>query len=117
MSKIPSFRQLTRDFNLSDNMFVLDYIPEEYLCGGPEKSVAIFTAGWAMKFVPLLGKALADMVLKGGSEFALKQFLITRNDLDGNPILKSGDEPLCSFSARGQGAGSSLTCRIHHLGH
>lgn len=98
-------------------MFVLDYIPEEHLCGGPKQSVAIFTAGWAMKFVPLLGKALADMVLEGGSEFALEQFLITRKDKDGNPILKSTDDSLCSFSARGQGTGSSLPCRVHHMGH
>lgn len=61
-------------------MFVLDFLPKEYLRGGPEKSIAIFTAGWAMKFVPLLGKALAEMALCGKSEYARKEFAITRRD-------------------------------------
>ncbi|KAH8738415.1 hypothetical protein BGZ61DRAFT_489329 [Ilyonectria robusta] len=66
--------------NVFDNMFVLDFLPKEYLRGGPEKSIAIFTAGWAMKFVPLLGKALAEMALCGKSEYARKEFAITRRD-------------------------------------
>ena len=45
--------------NVVDNMFVLDYIPKT--CN----RVAIFTAGWAMKFVPLIGKLLHEM-LDGG---------------------------------------------------
>lgn len=61
-------------------MFVLDYIPQEYLRGGPKDSVVLFTAGWAMKFVPLLGKALAEMALRGGSEYARTEFAITRRD-------------------------------------
>jgi sarcosine oxidase / L-pipecolate oxidase len=61
-------------------MFVLDFIPKEYLKGGAEKSIAIFTAGWAMKFVPLLGRALKEMVLNGESEYALKEFSINRKD-------------------------------------
>jgi hypothetical protein len=48
---------------MADNMFVLDFVPEKYLRGGPKDSVVIFTAGWAMKFVPLLGIALKDMAL------------------------------------------------------
>lgn len=62
-----------------DNMFVLDFVPKKYLNGGPENSVAVFTAGWAMKFVPLLGAALAGMALQGSSEFALPEFSMTRN--------------------------------------
>jgi sarcosine oxidase / L-pipecolate oxidase len=61
-------------------MFVLDFIPEKYLRGGQMDSVVIFTAGWAMKFVPLLGKALAEMALDGQSCYALEQFSITRKD-------------------------------------
>lgn len=60
-------------------MFVLDFLPQQYLQGGAEKSVAVFTAGWAMKFVPLLGRALRQMVNDGGSEFALPEFKITRH--------------------------------------
>ncbi|KKY38290.1 putative fad dependent oxidoreductase [Diaporthe ampelina] len=67
-------------FTSTYNMFVLDYIPQEYLRGGPKNSVVLFTAGWAMKFVPLLGKALADMALRGGSEYAQEEFYVTRRD-------------------------------------
>lgn len=61
-------------------MFVLDFVPEKYLKGGPKDSVVIFTAGWAMKFVPLLGIALKDMALYGRSEFARPEFSILRTD-------------------------------------
>lgn len=65
-------------------MFVLDYIPEQYLQGGARDSVAVFTAGWAMKFVPLIGRALKDMVLNGHSEYALDEFKIDRLDPKSN---------------------------------
>lgn len=61
-------------------MFVLDFVPEEYLQGGKKDSVAVFTAGWAMKFVPLIGRALKDMLVNGHSEFALDEFKIDRLD-------------------------------------
>lgn len=67
-------------------MFVLDFVPEEYLQGGAKDSVVLFTAGWAMKFVPLLGRALKDMALYGHSDFALDEFKIERVH-----ISKSGD--------------------------
>jgi sarcosine oxidase/L-pipecolate oxidase len=80
-------------------MFVLDYIPEQYLQGGAKNSIALFTAGWAMKFVPLIGRALKDMVLEGHSEYALDEFKIDRLDLkskgkDGKPqagIIEDAD--------------------------
>ncbi|KAK9774571.1 putative FAD/NAD(P)-binding domain-containing protein [Seiridium cardinale] len=59
---------------------VFDYIPEQYLQGGAKDSVVVFTAGWAMKFVPLLGRALKDMVLNGHSDYALEEFKIDRLD-------------------------------------
>ena len=61
-------------------MFVLDFVPESYLKGGKKNSVVVFTAGWAMKFVPLLGRALKDMALTGGSDYALPEFAMTRRD-------------------------------------
>lgn len=61
-------------------MFVLDFVPDKYLKGGESKSVVVFTAGWAMKFVPLLGKALKDMAISGKSEYAYKEFAMTRSD-------------------------------------
>lgn len=60
-------------------MFVLDFIPQEYLKGGAKDSVAIFTAGWAMKFTPLIGRALRQLVIDGFSEYALDEFKITRH--------------------------------------
>lgn len=70
-----------------DNMFVLDFLPEKYLQGGAEKSIAIFTAGWAMKFVPTLGKALAEMALTGKSDYKLDEFSITRPAPEGKEII------------------------------
>ncbi|KAF3256432.1 hypothetical protein TWF192_001857 [Orbilia oligospora] len=77
-STVPAFTLSCLQTNIFDNMFVLDYVPEEYLRGGPKDSVVVFTAGWAMKFVPLLGKALADMALHGKSEYARREFSMTR---------------------------------------
>ena len=95
-------------------MFVLDYVPQKYLNGGPEKSVVLFTAGWAMKFVPLLGKALAEMALNGESKYARKEFSITRKDKNDKPILVETAAPhdlgerLSAFSFEGQASGSSV---------
>ncbi|KAK0672656.1 putative peroxisomal sarcosine oxidase [Cercophora samala] len=85
---VPAFTLSCLQTNVFDNMFVLDYVPEEYLAGGAEKSVVVFTAGWAMKFVPLLGKALAEMALEGRSEYARKEFEITRRDKNGKGIIR-----------------------------
>ncbi|KAH7185178.1 uncharacterized protein B0J16DRAFT_355673 [Fusarium flagelliforme] len=80
--------------NVFDNMFVLDFLPEKYLNGGADKSIAIFTAGWAMKFVPTLGKALSEMVLEGDSEYKLKEFSITRPAPEGKEIIQENCEPV-----------------------
>lgn len=73
-------------------MFVLDFLPKKYLNGGAENSIAIFTAGWAMKFVPTLGKALSEMVLKGDSDYKLKEFSITRPAPAGKEIIQENCE-------------------------
>lgn len=97
-------------------MFVLDFIPKEYLKGGREKSVMIFTAGWAMKFVPLLGRALMQMARDEKSEYALSQFDITREDKKEKKsvILKfwtQEEQNIRSFTMDGQARGSSIQCR------
>jgi sarcosine oxidase/L-pipecolate oxidase len=74
----------------TDNMFVLDFVPEQYLAGGVKNSVAVFTAGWAMKFVPLLGRALKEMILDGKSDFARPEFAMTRTDSQGRGIIVDG---------------------------
>lgn len=98
-------------------MFVLDYVPQEYLGNGPEKSVVVFTAGWAMKFVPLLGKALKELALDGHSDYALKQFSMTRKNDDGSKgIIKDSPgthtPPESQFEFDVQAKGSS--CRGTH---
>lgn len=103
-------------------MFVLDFIPEKYLHGGVKDSVVVFTAGWAMKFVPLLGKALAEMALQGSSKYALKDFSITRKDpKTGKSIIvedsdyKANDGEVSSFTFAQQASGSSFR-GLHNTG-
>lgn len=101
-----------------DNMFVLDFIPQEYLKGGPEKSVVIFTAGWAMKFVPLLGRALKEMALTEKSDFERSEFSITRTGkVDGKDrsIIDrpktNGFKAMSDIGMVGQAMGSSVHYR------
>jgi sarcosine oxidase / L-pipecolate oxidase len=96
---------------MADNMFVLDFVPEKYLKGGPKDSVVIFTAGWAMKFVPLLGIALKDMALHGSSEFARPEFSILRTDPKGKGIIiddTTSDGIRSAMSFEGPAKGSSM---------
>lgn len=100
-------------------MFVLDYVPEEYLRDGPKDSVVVFTAGWAMKFVPLLGKALAEMALHGESKYALREFSITRKDPNGKGIIIDDNKPHVTaeslFAFAQQASGSSIR-GLHNTG-
>jgi sarcosine oxidase/L-pipecolate oxidase len=48
--------------NLPDNMYGLGYIPDKYLPQGGSKDVVVFSAGWAMKAVPLIGRIIAEML-------------------------------------------------------
>jgi sarcosine oxidase/L-pipecolate oxidase len=112
-STVPASTLTCLQTNVFDNMFVLDYVPQKYLNGGLEKSVVVFTAGWAMKFVPLLGKALAEMALNGESQYAREEFSITRKDKDDKPIIVESApsvlaERLSAFSFEGQASGSSV---------
>ncbi|KAI0012972.1 hypothetical protein F4779DRAFT_643076 [Xylariaceae sp. FL0662B] len=112
-STVPVFASSCLQTNVFDNMFVLDFIPQEYLRGGPQDSVVVFTAGWAMKFTPLLGKALAVMALHGVSKYALKEFSITRTDpKTGKSIIVDENElrglAESSFTFMQQASGSSF---------
>ncbi|KAI1501589.1 hypothetical protein F5X99DRAFT_428346 [Biscogniauxia marginata] len=119
-STVPAFTLSCLQTNVFDNMFVLDYIPEEYLNGGLKDSVMVFTAGWAMKFVPLIGKALAEMALNGESQYAIKEFSITRKDTEtGKGIIvdETGQNVLAdsSFAFTQQASGSSIR-GLHNTG-
>ncbi|KAH6623319.1 hypothetical protein F5144DRAFT_582947 [Chaetomium tenue] len=118
-STVPASTLTCLQTNVFDNMFVLDYIPKRYLGKGLEKSVVVFTAGWAMKFVPLLGKALAEMALAGASEYARKEFSITRNK-NGKGIIVAGKQHdlanrLRGLTFKGQASGSSVN-RVRNTG-
>ena len=91
-------------------MFVLDFVPEKYLKGGKKDSVAIFIAGWAMKFAPLLGRALKEMVDVGKSKWAYKQFSITRRGPDpGQTIIDYDWSPLQAVQSMSLGEGARST--------
>lgn len=62
--------------NVPDNMYILDYLPSSI--GEHHKNVAIFTAGWAFKFVPLIGKVLKELIIDGRSSFDISHFNIER---------------------------------------
>jgi sarcosine oxidase / L-pipecolate oxidase len=72
----PNYSGTCLQANVLDNMFVLDLLPPSV--GRGHKNVAVFTAGWGFKFVPLIGRVLSDLVLKGKSKYDVSQFAITR---------------------------------------
>lgn len=61
--------------NVCDNMYVLDFLPPTVK---GYQNVALFTAGWAFKLVPLVGLILSQMVLDGQTSYDISQFKITR---------------------------------------
>lgn len=40
------------------------------------ENIIIYTAGWAAKFIPLLGKILSDLALQGSTEYDISNFTI-----------------------------------------
>jgi glycine/D-amino acid oxidase-like deaminating enzyme len=42
--------------------FVIDFLP----C---DKRIVVFTGGWAMKFVPMIGKILTDLAIRGETQY------------------------------------------------
>ena len=59
--------------------FVLDFLPE----ARSNNRIVIFTGGWGMKFVPVIGKILADLAIKGETEYSqlIKPWNINRGVL------------------------------------
>ena len=119
---VPVFAGTCLQTNVSDNMFVLDFVPARYLrrghgAGGSdaarearEKSVVVFTAGWAMKFVPLLGRILQELVVDGTTDYDISHFKIGRK-VNNVPIIRDG--PVTAANMRKHHVGSSL----HRTGH
>jgi len=91
----PNFFGTCLQTNVADNMYVLDFLPDTV--GAGCKNVVVFTAGWAMKMVPLIGQILADLVLKGKTAYDIAQFKITRPGIikqPGGPLFKFKGHPI-----------------------
>jgi len=92
-------------------MFVLDFVPERYIdSDAAKKSIVVFTAGWGMKFVPLLGRVLKELLLDGTTQYDVSHFTMDRKP-EGKPIIRDG--PVEKTRGSGVVAGSSL----HRMGH
>jgi len=72
----PNYAGSCLQTNVHDNMHVLDFLPRSV--GAGYRNVAIFTAGWAMKLVPLIGRVLSQLVLDGATSFNISRFTIDR---------------------------------------
>ena len=59
--------------------FVLDFLPE----ARSNKRIVLFTGGWGMKFVPVIGEILADLAINGETEYSqlIKPWNINRGVL------------------------------------
>lgn len=116
-STVPAFTLSCLQTNVVDNNFVLDCLPEKYLKGGPKNSIALFCAGWAMKFVPTLGRTLKEMVLDRGSKTVpaktMEHFAVTRDGVIAGRRMTSGDS---IFAFKRQAHGSSMQ-GTHNMGH
>jgi sarcosine oxidase/L-pipecolate oxidase len=62
--------------NVPDDMYVLDFLPPSV--GPGSENVLVFTAGWAFKMAPLLGRALGQLARTGQTSYDVSQFAITR---------------------------------------
>jgi sarcosine oxidase / L-pipecolate oxidase len=88
---VPNFCGACLQTNVKDNNFVLDWLPEQI--GPGHQNVAVFTAGWGFKFVPLIGRILKELVLDGGTKYDISHFKITRDGVIGiaeAPALRLG---------------------------
>ena len=59
--------------------FVLDFLPGAH----SNNRIVLFTGGWGMKFVPVIGKILADLAIEGKTEYSqlIKPWNINRGML------------------------------------
>jgi sarcosine oxidase / L-pipecolate oxidase len=112
---LPVFAGTCLQTNVSDNMFVLDFVPDRYLpphtSSEATKTIAVFTAGWAMKFVPLLGRVLKELLVDGKTtQYDISHFSIERKPNE-KPIIRDG--PIMESTLSTYRTGSS----IRRLGH
>ena len=107
---VPVFTSECLQTNVYDNMFVLDLIPEDLMPRSGlarDRTIAVFTAGWAMKFVPLIGRVMKQLLVDGETEYDIKPFQMTRTSQDGGPIIIDADRPSVNKQATGVATASS----------
>jgi sarcosine oxidase / L-pipecolate oxidase len=111
---LPVFAGVGLQTNVADNMFVLDFVPDRYIQAqgsDASKSIVVFTAGWAMKFIPLLGRILKELLLDGETpEYDVSHFAIDRI-YKNVPVIRDGPVPPDESPLHQIGS-----C-VHHLGH
>lgn len=101
---LPVFAGTCLQTNVADNMFVLDFVPQRYLPDDAANSIVVFTAGWAMKFVPLLGRVLKELLVDGTApQFDIDHFKIDRVYKE-EPIIRDGPVqenvgPICAIGS------------------
>jgi len=91
---VPVFTGECLQTNVFDNMFVLDFIPEELMPRSGltrSNSIAVFTAGWAMKFVPLIGTVMKQLLVDGATEYDISHFRMTRTGPNGEHVMVEAD--------------------------
>lgn len=92
---LPSFAGKCLQTNVFDNMFVLDTIPDNLILQAGlarSKSIAVFTAGWAMKFVPLIGVVMKQLLVDGEvTEYDISHFKMDRTGEKGEHIIQRGN--------------------------
>lgn len=112
---VPIFAGTCLQTNVADNMFVLDFVPDRYIervGSDAKKTIAVFTAGWAMKFVPLLGRVLKELLVEGKApEYDISHFAMDRT-FEGQPIVVDG--PVTKGSVPQHWFGSSLRRSAGH---
>jgi len=89
---VPVFAGSCLQTNVYDNMFVLDFIPSELIGNArPDltNSIAVFTAGWAMKFIPMIGRIMKDLVVDGRTDYNISHFKMDRHTEDKHIIVKN----------------------------
>ena len=102
--------------NVHDNNFVLDFAPKTSILGHHHKNIVLYTAGWGFKFVPWLGKVLAEMAtdpnLPLELQLELAPFSIERDGVlsyQDNKKSLTGSSGEAMFAARGEGAANNRT--------
>ncbi len=67
---------------------MLDFIPE--CVGAGHENLALFTAGWGMKMVPLIGEILAQLVIDGKTLYDISHYKITLSGvLSPSPVVQT----------------------------